>query len=129
MALEITGKLVQILDLQSGTSRNGNWQKQEFVIETEGQYPKKVCMNLWGEKADEIKKYSIGQSIKASINIESREYNGRWYTDVRAWKVEDANQAAISSEMPTAQLTETPVDPEFFNSLVNENKDDDDLPF
>ena len=56
-------------------------------METPGQYPKKVCMNLWGDKVDEIK-IGVGDKITASINIESREYNGRWYTDVRAWKVQ-----------------------------------------
>jgi hypothetical protein len=55
-------------------------------LETPGQYPKKVCLSLWGEKVDE-NRIAVGERITASINIESREYNGRWYTDVRAWKI------------------------------------------
>jgi hypothetical protein len=84
--MEITGKVINLLPLQSGQGKNGVWKKQEFIMETPGQYPKKVCLSLWGEKADEIKLVP-GETITASINIESREYNGRWYTDVRAWKV------------------------------------------
>ncbi|MFM9840611.1 MAG: DUF3127 domain-containing protein [Cyclobacteriaceae bacterium] len=84
--MEITGKVINLLPLQSGQGKSGVWKKQEFILETPGQYPKKVCMSLWGEKADEIKLVP-GETITASINIESREYNGKWYTDVRAWKV------------------------------------------
>lgn len=84
--MEITGTVVSLLPLQTGQGKNGVWKKQEFILETPGQYPKKVCLSLWGEKVDE-NRIAVGERITASINIESREYNGRWYTDVRAWKV------------------------------------------
>lgn len=84
--MEITGTVVSLLPLQTGQGKNGVWKKQEFILETQGQYPKKVCLSLWGEKVDE-NRIAVGERITASINIESREYNGRWYTDVRAWKV------------------------------------------
>ncbi|MDL5046813.1 DUF3127 domain-containing protein [Oscillatoria amoena NRMC-F 0135] len=84
--MELEGIIISVLPLQTGQSRNGVWKKQEFIVETPGQYPKKVCMHLWGDKVDEVK-IATGDKITASINIESREYNGRWYTDVRAWRV------------------------------------------
>jgi len=84
--MEIVGSVVSLLPQQTGAGKNGQWKKQEFVIETPGQYPKKVCLSLWGDKVDECP-LSIGDKITASINIESREYNGRWFTDVRAWKL------------------------------------------
>lgn len=87
-SLEITGKLLQKLPEQNGEGRNGTWRKQEFVIETEDQYPKKVCMNLWGDKISMLDQFGEGDRVKASINIESREYNGRWYTDIKAWRLE-----------------------------------------
>ncbi|UBM60846.1 DUF3127 domain-containing protein [Marinilongibacter aquaticus] len=85
--MEISGNIIQVLPLQTGEGRNGAWKKQDFVIETEGQYPKKVCVSMWGDKID-ASLIQVGQSVTASIDIESREYNGRWYTDVRAWKID-----------------------------------------
>lgn len=84
--MEITGTVVSLLPMQTGQGKNGVWKKQEFILETPGQYPKKVCLSLWGEKVDE-NRIAVGERITASINVESREYNGRWYTDVRAWKI------------------------------------------
>ncbi|MBR4786694.1 MAG: DUF3127 domain-containing protein [Bacteroidales bacterium] len=89
MSLEITGKLIQKMQPVGGTSAKGNtWQKQEFVIETEDQYPRKICANLWGDKIDQLNQYNIGDLVKVSFDLESREFNGRWYTDVKAWKLE-----------------------------------------
>lgn len=94
MALEITGKLIAKLDMQSGTSKTGNnWQKQEFVIETLDQYPQKVCSNLWGDKTNQLNQFNIGDLVKVSFDLNSREFNGKWYTDVRAWRIEPAQMA------------------------------------
>jgi len=85
--MEITGQIIQMLPEVTGTGRSGNsWRKQEFILETNGQYPRKVCMSLWGDKIDQFP-LQTGSEITASIEVESREYNGRWYTDIRAWKV------------------------------------------
>jgi len=97
MALEISGKLVKMLNLQTGTGKNGNWQKQEFVLETPDQYPKKICISAWGDKVDDIARFSIGDNLKVSVNIESREYNEKWYTDCRAWKIESESGSGASS--------------------------------
>jgi hypothetical protein len=86
MALEISGKIVEILEVKSGQSANGEWRKQEYVLETEAQYPKKVCFMAWGDKIDQFN-IQQGETVEVSIDLESREYNGRWYTDVKAWKV------------------------------------------
>ncbi len=89
MSLEITGVLRAKLAPQQGTSKTGNqWMKQEFVIETKEQYSRKICMNLWGDKADMLNQFNEGDEVTAFFDIESREYNGRWYTDVKAWKLE-----------------------------------------
>jgi hypothetical protein len=87
MDLQITGKVIQVLEEQTGEGRNGPWRKREFVLETPGQYPKQVCLVHWGDKIDEFA-VKEGETLTASIDIQSREYNGRWYTDVKAWKVE-----------------------------------------
>lgn len=85
--MEINGKIVQVLNEQSGTGRNGVWRKREYILETKGQYPKKVCLTVWGDKIDQFG-MQVGDEVTAGIEIESREYNGKWYTDVKAWKVD-----------------------------------------
>ena len=100
--MEIKGKVVEILDLQKGTSARGPWQKRYAVIETEaGKYPKKVCLMFWGDLA-ENPALQKGNDITASIDIESREYNGRWYTDVkvRSLLTGSAPQAPATSSYP-----------------------------
>ena len=83
-----------MLPLQEGVSRAGNpWKKQEYVLETEEQYPRKVCFNLFGDKVDQYPA-AIGDDVTVSFDLESREFNGRWYTDVRAWKIEKSAPAA-----------------------------------
>ncbi len=95
--MEIKGKIIQILPEQSGTGKNGQWRKCEYILETEGQYPKKVCFNLWGEKIDQ-NPVREGDLVTVFFDIESREFNGRWYTDVRGWKIE--GQSAAQPDMP-----------------------------
>lgn len=84
--MELQGKTVAVLDLVSGTSRSGKaFQKREFVIETAGQYPKKVCMQLFGDKVNVCP--NVGEEVKVSFDVESREWNGKWFTQLNAWKV------------------------------------------
>lgn len=100
--LAISGVVLSILPLQSGTSKAGNqWQKQDFILETQGQYPRKVCICLFGDNVEKFP-LQIGQSVTASIDIESREFNARWYTDVRAWNVVYNDQQAAPAPAPTA---------------------------
>jgi hypothetical protein len=82
VTLEISGKIIEILEVKSGQSANGEWRKQEYVLETEAQYPKKVCFMAWGDKIDQFN-IQQGETVAVSIDLESREYNGRWYTDVK----------------------------------------------
>ena len=102
------------LPLQQGTSRNGNnWMKQEYVLETNEAYPKKVHFDFFGERANQYN-FEVGDVILLSFDIESREYNGRWYTDIRGWKAEkvDPNAAGASvtgTPVAGAAVTGTPV--------------------
>jgi hypothetical protein len=127
MSLEITGKLVTKLAQQSGQGKNGTWIKQDFIIETQEQFPKKVCISLWGEKAKELDNYAIGETMKAGINVESREFNGKWYTDVKAWRIEKASTSKGNGNdlppMPTDESLPPFLDPS------NKFEPTDDLPF
>jgi hypothetical protein len=92
MALELVGKLIKVLPEVTGQGKNGPWNKQEFVIETmDSQYPKKVCMTAWGDKANDLKQFADGDTLKATFSAESREYNERWYTELRAFRIEAAD--------------------------------------
>lgn len=85
--MQISAKLIQILPLQSGTGKNGEWKKQDIIVETQEQYPKKICVSVWGDKIPS-QPLIVGINLLIDIDIESREYNGRWYTDVKAWKIQ-----------------------------------------
>jgi hypothetical protein len=94
MALDVIGKIVQVLELQTGVSARGDWKKQEFILETEEQYPRKICISLWGDRINDIAGIETGELITVSIALESREFNGRWYTDVRGWKIQRGGQVS-----------------------------------
>ncbi len=108
MALDITGKIIQILPLQSGSGRNGTWKKQSFVIETFDKFPRKICFQVWNEKTDNFETlYPMNSIVEVSFNLESREFNGSWYTDARAWKITPAN-APVSTPVQNEVKTELP---------------------
>ena len=90
--LEINGTIISVLSLQTGTSKTGSdWQKQDVIIQTDGEYPKQICVTFFGKAitSDLLQ----GAKIKVSINLESREYNGKWYTNVNAWKILEIDSA------------------------------------
>ena len=101
----VEGRIIQKLDVESGQSARGPWQKQNFIIETvDSQYPRKICIGLWTNQIPTLQSYQIGDMIRAYINIESREFNGRWYTDIRAWKLENPAQVPMPQQgMPYGQ--------------------------
>ena len=97
MAMELKGKVIQILPAQSGMGKKGQqWKKQEFIVETQAQYPKKVCLSVWGDKIDQFNLVA-GEMVNVSVDLESREYNGRWYTEARAWKIEKSGGTGPSA--------------------------------
>jgi hypothetical protein len=102
MSIVLEGKLLQVLPQQSGTGKNGQWVKQDFIIETPGDFPKKICVSAWGDKARELAEFREGQEMKVSVNLESREFNERWYTDVKAWRFEKASSGNIETPPPPA---------------------------
>jgi len=104
MSLEVEGKVIKIMAEQSGDSRNGKWVKQEFVIETEDNFPKKICFSAWNDKTKALKGIKVGDSIKVSFEASSREFNDKWYTDLRAWKID------VSGAKQATQATAAPQD-------------------
>ena len=105
--MEIIGKVVRLGTLTEGTSARGPWRKQELIIETEEQYPRTVCLICWTNQIDEIQKFAPGQTIKAQIEISSRAFNGKWYTDVRVWRFDPIG--ATAAPAAPAQPVQQPV--------------------
>jgi hypothetical protein len=116
--MELKGRVVQLLPLQSGMGKKGPWKKQEFIVETQSQYPKKVCLSIWGDKIDQFN-VAVGHVVTAAVELESREYNGRWYTEARAWKIEKNSISEDDGPPP-------PMDAPF---VPDSNNTPDDLPF
>jgi len=97
--MEIAGKVHKILDLVSGTSTNGEWKKREFVINTTDQYPKSVFFSVWGEKTNLLDNLKANDDVKVFFDPSSREYNERWYTDLRAWRIEKLAEGESSNSV------------------------------
>ncbi len=144
MALEIEGKVFQMLPELTGTSQASGktWRKQSFVIETEEQYPKKAVFNAWNDTVDAIKSLNIGEKIRINFRIESREYNERWYTDLTAWRIVKISEQPITGGGKQAPPIEPPADVIYGdkdntstndttlnNTDVSTDKNEDDLPF
>ena len=114
--MEVTGRVIKLLPVVTGTGRNGIWKKQEFVIETMAQIPRKICFSLWGEKIDQAGLME-GDEVEVMFDLESREYNSRWFTEARAWKV--VRKSAAGSVPPGEEPP-----PPFYEPVA-----DDDMPF
>jgi len=124
MALEIIGKVVKMLPKQSGVSKNGAWTKGEFVLETTEQYPKKICISAWGDKSDVLEQQcSVGKIVKVGIHIESREFNEKWYTDIRAWRIEPYQMGEVPQSLPAL------VEPDDFLETFSDEGIESSVPF
>lgn len=131
--MEVTGKIIAVLPESSGVSKSTNkpWKKREYVLETlEGQFPQKIAFNFFGDRADQYP-LQLGQVIKLSFDINSREYNGRWYTDISGWKAEyvnndNADPFPTPAPAPAANSYGTPVVPP---TELEPSGPNDDLPF
>jgi hypothetical protein len=120
--MDITGKIISILPEETGQGKNGPWKKQNFILETQEQFPKKVCIAVWGDKVD-LKSFGTNENVTVGINIESREFNGKWFTDIKAWRVMKA--ASTGSAPPAPEY----IPPEREQAFEPEEGPVNDLPF
>lgn len=138
--MEIVGKIISVLPEQSGIAKNGNpWKVQAYVLETTEQYPRKVHFEVFGEDRIKQNPCAIDQLVTVSFDIESREFNGRWYTSIRAWRIVqgDTTQPAQPAQVTPAPAPAAPQQPAMesieaanmqpFDPTVNDNTSD--LPF
>lgn len=89
--MEFEGTVVAVLPVVKGTSARGEWIKQEVVFEQPGDFGRKICVGFWGDRAQDAGTLKPGEKVSIAANVESREYNGRWYTEVRAWRMSRVN--------------------------------------
>lgn len=101
--MEIQGKVTAIMPERSGVSARGEWKSQEFVVTTQEQYPRMICFQVFG--ADKISSFAlqVGQSVNVSFDISAREYQGRYYNQLNAWKVDH-----LDTQQPVAQAQQQP---------------------
>jgi hypothetical protein len=137
MDLQLEGVVKELLPIQEGEGKNGPWKKQNFIMEVpSGNFPRQICIVLWGDRIDQYR-LQVGDNITANIDIESREFNGRWYTDVKAWRIErkreEASGANTAQQPPQQPQPNAPEGDPFGGTSApdsfNANTDDDDLPF
>ena len=125
--MELSGKIIAVLEPRGGVSKSGNnWKVQEYVLETHDQYPRKMCFDVFGE--EKIQQFNIqaGEEVTVSFDIDAREWNGRWFNSIRAWKVDRAAQN-MAAQMPPQAAPFPPAGaaPADFSA----GNDADDLPF
>lgn len=122
--MELSGKIIKILPLQTGQGKNGIWKKQDYLLEYGDQFPKQLCFNLWGDKIDQFS-LTENENVTIQFDVESREFNGKYYTDVKAWRVDKSQGSPMSGSKIDERKSEfgTPA-PEFTSS-----DEKDDLPF
>lgn len=99
MDLQLKGTVEQVLEEQSGEGKNGPWRKRDFILKTQGDYPRQICITQWGDNIDKAD-VQEGEELVAHIDIQSREYKGNWYTDVKAWKIEKGSSDPQATSMP-----------------------------
>lgn len=103
--MEFEGVVFKKLPVSKGVSARGEWQRQDVVFEVPSEFSRKICVTFFN-KPTEADSLVEGQTYVVSVNVESREYNGKWYTDVRAWRVQPKQQevapqgAAAMPDMP-----------------------------
>ena len=135
--MELIGKAIAALPVKSGVSKKTGeqWQYREYVIETQEQFPKKMCFEVFG--TDKLKEFNIRNNdlIKVHFDITAREYNGKWYNSIRAWKVEHVNQdgsvagATANQVAASSPQAQAPQEPATQSAAPAAKESDDDLPF
>lgn len=128
--MELTGKIIEVLPVRSGVSKSTGteWKVQEYVLETQDKYSRKMCFNVFG--ADKIAQFDIkeGELLRVAFDIDSHEYQGRWYNSIRAWRVLRADEvpAAAAQDVTPTTVADSVSDS---GADAKETEKEEDLPF
>lgn len=131
--MEIAGKIVSALEPKSGVSKSTGklWKVAQYVLETQEAYPKHVLFEVFGE--DRLQQFNIqvGEEVTVAFDIDAREYNGKWYNQLKAWKVDRTSN--VSPTPTVAQLSSRTenmgVIPPYEENPFEQQEEIDKLPF
>lgn len=124
--MEFEGKVIEILAPVTGQSARGTWERQTVVFEQPNkQYGKEIAVTFMN-KGQEVATLRVGEMYTVSFDIESRNYQGRWYTDVRAWRVQPLQPAA---QPPVQDMPPFMEEPQQNYSAEGASGVIDDMPF
>jgi hypothetical protein len=124
--MDFEGLVYKVLPQVKGSGARGEWVKQEVILDLPGEFSRKLCVAFWGDKAQEAANLKENETVVVSANVESREYNGRWFTEVRAWRISRKSgepQGAQPADPPPFAAGDEPFAPSAAKDEV------DDLPF
>jgi predicted SnoaL-like aldol condensation-catalyzing enzyme len=127
MSLSVKGRVSNILAVESGTSKAGKeWKKQGFIIDTGEQYNPEICFSVFGEdKLQMVAGITVGEDVEVHFNLSSREFNGKYYHNIDAWRIEKGSAQAAQNVVPD-NAAPIPTSETAFDSNSSES---DDLPF
>lgn len=126
-SFELTGAVKVLEDTQTFAS---GFSKREFVIEVpDGKYPQMVKFETVRDKIDLLNTIKIGDEVKVTFDIRGNEYNGRYYVNLNAWKVEGGSASGSGDQGGGAAANDPPASA-FDSNFDNETEvSDDDIPF
>lgn len=127
MSFETKGKIVKILEPQTGSSKNGEWKKQDIILETTEAYPKKICFSIWNDKISQLEGVEVGDEVRVMFSVASREYNNKWYSDITAYQLDNMSKKEYDSN-----VSFPPNKQEVSNlnlDVLAASEDSEDLPF
>ena len=112
--MEIKGRILAVLEERSGTSQRtgNNWRCGQYVLETIEQYPKKMLFEVFGEDKIHSMYIQMGEELTVFFDVDAREYNGKWYNQIRAWKVERQAETATQNNQPPVSIEPFPPMPD-----------------
>jgi len=124
MSFKVKGRVIDILPIQTGSSTRGEWKKLDFVLEVpDDQFPKKICFTLFNDKTEMIKENDKNKEVEVSFSLEGREYNGKWYHNVNAFKIDRTERSSSTGDAPPPP----PYNEDDFMPV--KDGENDDLPF
>jgi hypothetical protein len=123
--MEIKGRILAVLEEKSGTSQRtgNNWRCGQYVLETIEQYPKKILFEVFGEEKIHSMNIHIGEELTVFFDVDAREYNGKWYNQIRAWKVERQIEKVYQNAQSPVPMEPFPPLPET-DALTFENNNE-----
>lgn len=127
MSFETKGRIVKILEPRTGSSKNGEWKKQDIILETSEAYPKKICFSIWNDKISQLEGVEVGDEVRVMFSVASREYNNKWYSDITAYQLDNMSKKEYDSNVssPTNKQEASNLDLD----VLAASEDSEDLPF